>query len=214
MPVTPAMRIERFVPRAIGADDELRDRLLPGLRSRSGVQYVVAGRQGPDELGTRIVVSIWASPAGLQAARRAADRPVTAGSAVLDVLERDGVEDLTVRVSVQPDRAGTAWASGAPPGSARILRIFRGSVRTAELDAYVQDVETGTLRDIAAGTGPLALFLGVPNASDDRFVTVSVWAGWSDVEAATGGNPRNPVATRHPERLVASEVAHYEVVEP
>lgn len=211
MPVTPAMRIERFVPRAIGADDELRDRLLPELRSRSGLQYVVAGRQGPDDLGPRIVVSVWASSARVDATSPATHRPETAGPTVL---EREDVEDLTVRVSVQPDRAGAARASGGPPGSARILRVFRGLVRTAELDAYVRDVETGTLADIAAGTGPLALFLAVADASADRFVTVSVWAGWSEIEAATGGNPRNPVATRHPERLVAADVAHYEVVEP
>lgn len=211
MPVTPAMRIERFVPRTIGADDDLRARLIPDLGARAGLQYVVAGRQGPDDLGPRIIVSVWTPGTVLGGVAVDARRPEPAGSAAL---QPDGVEDLIVRVAVQPDQVEAGRVDGGPPGAARVLRVFRGAVRTAERDAYVRDVETGTLRDIDAGTGPLALFLAVPAADSDRFVTVSVWPGWSEIEAATGGNPRNPVATRHPERLVASDVAHYEVVEP
>ncbi len=60
------------------------------------------------------------------------------------------------------------------------------------------------------GHGPLALYLALEEP--DRFVTLSVWSSWSALEVATGGDVGRPVATRHEERLLAWEAAHYEVL--
>lgn len=68
-----------------------------------------------------------------------------------------------------------------------------------------------TLADIANGGGPLSLYLG--SNADDTFVTVSIWDGWSAVEAATGGDVARPMATRHPERLVEWEATHFEIID-
>lgn len=96
---------------------------------------------------------------------------------------------------------------------ARVLRVFRGRVRAGELDAYIDEAATGTRADAAVGHGPLALYLGADPASPDTFVTTSAWGDWSEIERATGGDIRRPVATRHPERLVDADVLHFEVIE-
>jgi hypothetical protein len=44
-------------------------------------------------------------------------------------------------------------------------------------------------------------------------VTLSVWESWSAIEAATGGDVRRPMATRHPERIIAWEATHLEIIE-
>ena len=43
-------------------------------------------------------------------------------------------------------------------------------------------------------------------------MTLSVWSSWSALEVATGGDVGRPIATRHEERLLAWEAAHYEVL--
>jgi hypothetical protein len=78
------------------------------------------------------------------------------------------------------------------------------------LDSYLADVRSGTTEDVDAGSGPLELYLGVDPPA--RFVTVSVWTDWDVIAAATGGNLRVPVATRHANRLVGGTASHYEVV--
>jgi hypothetical protein len=42
---------------------------------------------------------------------------------------------------------------------------------------------------------------------------VSVWESWSALEAATGGDIRRPIATRHPERIERWDAAHFEVID-
>jgi hypothetical protein len=93
---------------------------------------------------------------------------------------------------------------------ATVLRVFRGELLPGELDAYVDDARAGTLADVAAEHGPQALFLGVDPPA--RFITVSVWGRWDRIEAATGGNPRQPIATRHERRLASWTARHYEIL--
>jgi hypothetical protein len=66
--------------------------------------------------------------------------------------------------------------------------------------------------DVEAGGGPLSLCLATPGATSDEFLTVSTWSDWSTIEKATGGDIRKPLATRHPERIVAFEVDFYEAI--
>jgi hypothetical protein len=95
---------------------------------------------------------------------------------------------------------------------AKVLRLVEGSVRDGEFDRYVEEAESGTLGDAAAGRGPVALYLARAGRSD--FVTLSTWTEWDVVEDATGGDIRRPAATRHAERLVAWSASHFEVVGP
>ena len=58
----------------------------------------------------------------------------------------------------------------------------------------------------------MALYLATDGV--DAFVTMSAWRSWHDIELATGGDIHRPRATRHPERLVAWDVEHFELVRP
>lgn len=178
----------------------MRRRLAPALRAEGGLTDVIAGRHGPDELGPRIVVSVRSG--GVAAGMPDRTTTLDALTALLDVTDAHA-ERLVVRVEFHDPR----------DRSARLLRVFRGQVRSGELDRYVDEAEAGTRADAAAGRGPIALFLGTEPAAPDRFVTVSTWPDWATVEAATGGDVRSPIRTRHPERLVAADVTHFEVIE-
>jgi hypothetical protein len=96
------------------------------------------------------------------------------------------------------------------PAFPLVLRVYQGQVRHGELDVYAAEAELGTLEDIAAGHGPLGLFLAID--PPDRFVTASVWTGWDAIEAATGGNIRQPIATKNTHRLVRGNALHYELL--
>lgn len=192
MTATPVLRIHRFRPLVVGIDVVLRNRLAE-LRALPGLLDVVVGRQGPDELGPRVLASVWTSEAAM---------PPPLGSELGEVADA-AIEVAPVRVLFRAD------AGPAP----RIIRLFRGRVRPGELARYVEEVRVGTAADDAAGHGPLALYLAESAASPDGFVTLSTWTSWPAVEAATGGDVNRPVATRHPERIVSAEVTHYEGIE-
>ena len=91
-----------------------------------------------------------------------------------------------------------------------IIRLVRGVTRPGELDAYLDDAREGVLSDRSTGGGPLAFYLAID--PPDRFVTLSLWGGWSHVEAATGADHEHVERTRHEERLVSWTAEHYEVV--
>lgn len=198
--VSPVLQIVRFCPRRVEVDDAVRQQLVPALRLRAGPRDVIAGRHGPDELGERIIVSVWSAGGDAGALERTSTLEDLVPS--LDVFDVRS-DHLVVRVEFHDARSRTA----------RLLRIFRGQVRSGELDRYIEVVDAGTRSDAAAGHGPIALLLGVEATSHDAFVTVSTWPDWSTIEAATGGDVRRPIATRNPELLVASEVTHFEVIE-
>ena len=111
---------------------------------------------------------------------------------VLDILE--------LRVDWHP--------AGEPP---RFPRVLRGDVRAGRAELYIDDVRHGVELDAQAEHGPAALFLGA--AGPDAFVTVSAWREWAHIERATGGNVAQPMATRHPERLLRWHVEHFELVD-
>ncbi|HEV7810501.1 MAG TPA: hypothetical protein VGO64_07870, partial [Candidatus Limnocylindrales bacterium] len=96
------------------------------------------------------------------------------------------------------------------PEPARILRVFRGRVQAGGLEAYVADARSGMLADAMVNDGLVAFALGAE--PPDAFVTVSAWTGWSAIEEATGGNTRQPIATRNSVGLSGFEVVHYETL--
>jgi hypothetical protein len=62
------VRIYRFRPLRAAFDPIMRGVILPDLARRPGVASVWAGRQGPDELGPRVVVSLWTTLEAMRAA--------------------------------------------------------------------------------------------------------------------------------------------------
>jgi hypothetical protein len=198
------VRLFRFRPVRSGFDALLRDVLVPGLFAFDAVDEVYVGRQGPDELGERVVASIWMSRSRMiTAVGNDFDPPVFHPELLEETTDRR-LEILDADVALRFDAApGAAPATG-------ILRLVRGRIRPGNLLPYRDDVRAGTIADAEAGHGPLSLYFSIQ--LPDRFVTVSSWQSWSTVEAATGGDVRRPIATRHEERIVEWEAAHYELI--
>lgn len=200
MATAPVIRILRLRPARVGFDGVLRA-AMPALRASAGLLDIAAGRHGPDELGPRIVASVWVSSEVMAAAVRSQPGSV-ALAAPPDALDAS-VESLALDVVFEAE----------PPRTPRLVRAFAGQVRPGTLAAYIDAARAGTLIDDAAGRGPCALYLAGLPADPDRFVTISTWSDWAAIEAATGGDIRRPTATRHSERLVAWEATHFESLE-
>jgi hypothetical protein len=188
-----------------GFDAILRDELIPDLVAFPDLVDVYVGRQGPDEMGERLVASVWESRSAMAAAVGEGFDPAT--------FHPEHLHETTDRVLEMEDLA-IAMRFDHPPAmsesTAGILRVARGHIHPGELDAYREDVRLGTLADADAGHGPLALYLAVD--PPDRFLTFSVWSAWSVLEAATGGDVRRPLATRHAERIKDWGAVHYETL--
>lgn len=194
------LRIVSYRPRVPGAlaDAHLRDVVVPGLTAFPHVALCFVGRRGTDPDATRVVVSIWEGEDDLPPTATAVD-PDRAIEAHRD---HDGLE-----VEVLPLIVDFRVPEPAEP---TVLRTFHGCVRPGELEAYAREAESGAVADVAAGHGPVAFFLAA--SAPDRFVTVSAWTDWRSIEAATGGDIRNPFATKFSSRLLEWTVDHYELV--
>ncbi len=184
-------------------DEILRHQLVPDLTRQVGVIDCYSGRQGPAEIGPRIVASVWASEEQMI---RAMGHELGQGP-----FHPEWLEETTDHVlEVLPIRVATG-AQGSDREAPMILRVLRGTVVPGGLGQYVTDVQAGVEADAAAGVGPVALYLAV--TGPDAFITLSAWRTWNDVEQATGGDVRRPRATRHPEHLVVWDVTHFEIVQ-
>ena len=200
MPHAGFLRVVTFQPRGAESafDAHLRDTVLPQLLDIDAIVDVWVGRSGSGEDRGRVLVSTWrigpgADPDG--PADIAALRALGDGVTLID-----GIEQLPLSIHAQFERAEPI----------RILRVFHGRVRPGELDAYIDAARAGMLADSETNDGLIALALGA--LPPDAFTTVSVWTGWPAIEAATGGNTRQPFATRNSERLSSFTVSHYEVL--
>jgi hypothetical protein len=194
------LRVLNFQPGGAESafDADLRDHVLPRLLDLDEVVDLWVGRWGSGQDRARVLASTWrsdpaAAPDG--PADIAALRDLGEGVAVMA-----GVEQLPLAIHVQFERSEPI----------RILRVFHGKVRPGEFDAYVDAVRAGVLADSLSNDGLIALALGA--SPPDDFTTVSVWTGWPAIELATGGNTRQPFATRNSERLASFTVTHYEVL--
>jgi hypothetical protein len=196
------LRVFRFQPVRKGFDATLRDVLVPDLLAMADVVEVYVGRQGPEEMGERLVASIWASRSAMTSAvGEDFDHPVFHPEHLAETTERIlEIHELDIVL-----RFDDPMAAAHPMG---ILRLVRGQVRPGELATYRDEVRVGTVADVEGGHGPLALYLAIE--PPDRFVTMSVWSSWTALERATGGDVGRPIATRHEERIVTWEASHYE----
>jgi len=192
------LRVLCFRPTATEFDSTLRTEIIPTMCQAPGILDLHAGRQGPDELGGRIVASVWSTHAAMAAAvGDSLDSPAL-HPGYAELATKQDLTILPLVLAVRRDR------DIAPS----IVRLFVGHAKDGTLDAYVEEARRGTLVDLDAGRGPMALYLAT--RAPDAFITVSVWDDWSSIERATGGTPDRPIATRHPELLASWGVSHYE----
>jgi hypothetical protein len=173
-------------------DQFVRQTLLPELVGRPGLRHAYVGRAGGDP-GRRVVLSVWA---GHDRGDLGEQQPWETGAVIGEA-----------RVELYPASVALNFAT---PDGAQIMRVFRGQSKEGRSAEYLDAVRDGTLADVAAGRGPVALFLGM--IDDHRFVTASIWPDWERIQAATGGNIRQPIATRHRDLLIEGDAEHYEIV--
>jgi hypothetical protein len=199
VPIARFLRVVAFQPSGLEApvDAVLREAIVPRLLERDEIIDAWIGRQGSSTDRSRIVASTWAEEPGPEPADLAAlhDAGLHGGPPVVGQ-----VDQLALAVHARFERTEPA----------RILRVFRGAVRADEIDAYIAEARAGMAADAETNDGLIAFALGTE--APGAFVTISAWTGWAAIEAATGGNTRQPFATRNATRLTASSVAHYEVL--
>jgi hypothetical protein len=181
----------------------IRDWIVPAICGQPGVIDVYAGRHGPDELGPRLLVSVWETPEAMALAFSPGARREALDPEGLDGIAEGTAEVLSAEIAV---RAGTTM------DRPRIIRIFLGTAQPGQLDRYVAEARAGLEQDLAAGHGPAAFYLARATAGD-AFSAVSVWTAWEAIERATGGDIRRPTATRHPELIASWEATHYEAID-
>jgi hypothetical protein len=174
----------------------LRDEVLPTVLSLDGLMDARVGRRfGPADVDERVVATFWTS-------REAMDAGLASGSLLrLEPEVSTRTEILPLAIDLRFDRHDDP---------ARILRIFRGQIRPGELALYVEDARRGATTDGATRHGPSAFFLSALPPS--RFLSLSLWSNWSEIELSTGGNIRHPIATHHAERIVSGQAAHHEIL--
>ena len=184
-------------------DEILRHQLVPDLSAQAGILDCYSGRQGPDEIGPRVVASVWVSEAAMLEAlgpgsargrsiRTCSRRPPTASWKCSRSASRPATTARHTRRRRSFGRCAAGWVRAASPSTSRTSR--KASTPTS-----------------GPGIGPVALY--VAQTAADGFITMSAWRDWSDVEHATGGDIHQPRSTRHREHLLDWDVAHYEIVQ-
>jgi hypothetical protein len=178
-------------------DAALRSAIVPRLLARDEIHDAWIGRQGSPADQRRVLASTWTGEPGAHPVdlEILADPALPPGIAIVD-----RVDQVELAVHARFERSEPA----------RILRVFRGRVKAGELDAYVGEAARGMAADSEVNDGLMAFVLGTD--PPEMFLTVSAWTGWAAIEAATGGNTRQPFATRNAERLASFSVAHYEIL--
>ena len=194
------IRLFQFLPIRGAFDTILRDVMIPDLWGLPGVLEVYVGRHGPDEIGPRLVASIWETNQAMAEGLGTSFEDPKFHPEYLDETTDRVLDVLPLTFSYRSDAA-------AQP---TIMRLVSGRVRPDELESYVAEAWAGTEDDAAAGRGPDALYLAAQ--PPDLFRTLSVWPDWQTLQDATGGDIDRPIATRHARRLVAWSARHYEVV--
>ena len=183
-----------------GFDAALREIMLPDLRAVPGVAGVWAGRQGPDEVGARLVVSVWSS-----------------GEAMRDALG-DDPDDGRFHGEYLPEIANRQLAimplvlmDGSPePLTTGIMRVARGRLLESDLATYGNLVLSYLAALRTSGAGPNSVVLA--SAGDRAFVMMSTWTDWAAIEVATGASASEPLRTERA-GLAAFQADHYELVE-
>jgi hypothetical protein len=199
VPIARFLRVVTFQPSGLESpvDAALREAIVPRLLDCDEVIDAWIGRQSSPADRTRVLASTWTAEPGPDLA----DLDILRDAGPADgppIIDR--VDHVALAVHARFDRIEPA----------RILRVFRGTARAGELDDYVAEARDGMSADSEVNDGLIAFALGTE--SQDSFITVSAWTGWSAIEAATGGNTRQPFATRNAARLIDFRIVHYEIL--
>jgi hypothetical protein len=181
-------------------DAVLRGAILPRLVDEPEVVDAWQGRRGSAD-GNHVLVSTWRDVPGA-ATGEAADLRLLRHP---DLAELGGVQIVSV-----DELEVAVHATFSRPEPARVLRVFRGTARTGELADYIAEARAGMTEDAQVNDGLVSFVLG--HDRDASFVSVSTWTGWPAIEAATGGNTRQPFATRQTRRLAGFQIVHLELL--
>jgi heme-degrading monooxygenase HmoA len=183
-----------------GFDAQIRDVLIPDVVRIPGNLAAYAGRIGPDDDGSRLIATVWASNEAM-AAGVGEDfaAPVFHPELLPGSADRE-LDVLAVACVLQPDRFADVG----------ILRLVTGHTRAGGREAYIEAVQRGAAADRTAGVGPVALYLGIQ--APDRFATLTLWDSWGHLELATGADTRSVGRTRHEELLERWAAEHYEAI--
>jgi hypothetical protein len=193
------LRLSRFRTTLPAFDAVLRRTVLPGIRASTGALGVLAGRQGPDELGTRILASVWSSEAAMRDAL--GDRSEVAEVEPIEATADHSIELVTV----------WEFELALAPLSTGILRIARGRIGASDPPATsIQRLasDLGALR--AEGAGPHDLIIAEPGPH--AFLMVSTWGDWSAIERATGASIDGPLQPKRMAALEAFQADHFELL--
>ncbi len=192
------VRLFHVQPARPAFDTTLRDSVLADLRALPGVMRVWAGRQGPGELGTRLIVSVWSSRVAMKAALGDDREDARFHPEYLDATDRR-IEVLSVVV----------MEASPVPLVTGILRVTRGSLSDGDMTGYARLV----LHDVTGwrddGTGPRAVVLA--SGDEQEVVMISTWPDWAAIESATGASVDDPLRVKR-DRLSGFQVDHYELV--
>lgn len=196
---SPVLRLFRFRPTRPEFDAILREVMLPDLATQGGLRWALVGRQGPGQMGERLVASLWSSRAAMVDAVGADfERPVF------------HPEFLPATEDRRLDFAPVSVALGDPTlGEARIVRLVVGATLPGRSAEYLERAAIGAASDVATGHGPVSVHLSM--TGPDAFVTLSTWADWSMVAKATGTSIADPDMTRHRDLLERWHAEHYEL---
>ena len=194
------IRLFKFHPVRVAFDLILRETMVPALLELPGLTDLYVGRQGPDELGPRVVATVWGTRQAMAAGvGESFDPPVFLPEYLDETRDRE--------LDFLPLAFGRRFMRPERPG---LLRVVEGEVASGNLERYVELAKAGTLSDAERGRGPLALYLAI--RSIERFVTLSIWSDWATLQDATGGNIDRPIATRHAQLLTGWQAEHYEAI--
>jgi hypothetical protein len=193
------VRLSRFRTTRPAFDAVLRGSVLPDIRARPGVLAVFAGRQGPDEIGARVLAVVASRETISDSSSDPAAPAGSEGDPFAETLDRSQeiLPALIVRLADQPLSTG-------------ILRFAQGRLGDTSLSSYANLVTTESRRIQADGGGPRDLVMAA--AGEDAFVMLSTWPDWSAIEAATGASISEPLRTKRLGALSSFEVAHFELL--
>ncbi|CAN5847354.1 hypothetical protein BH23CHL8_BH23CHL8_28440 [soil metagenome] len=181
-------------------DIALRDVLLPDLCDCAGVLDACVGRKGPDELGGRLVVSLWVS---LEAMHRSMGGDIETSRFHPELLE----ETTERRLEVLPVILLLGEETTTPVG---VLRVARGTLHDMSVEDYADQVRAGVEDDRAHGHGPRWLVLA--RGAERGFVTISRWPDWSSIALATGASIHDPTRTKRLTEIRVFKADHYELL--
>ena len=194
-----AVTFQAVVPDA-SFDAILRSDVLPGLLTEPQIIDAWQGRRGAGD-GSHVLVSTWAEGwAGDPDDAPDVRLLHSPGFAVLGGVDITSVEQLEIAVHARFGR----------PEPARVLRVFHGTTRPGELSDYVAEARAGMTEDAQINDGLVSFVLA--HDGNDRFISASTWTAWSAIESATGGNTRQPFATRNPRHLATFRIVHLELL--